>query len=321
MGFDGACSGQTCSFTIGGDASVSARFETDVVQLASATELTFGINSTDVFYWNYVNGSSGLWAVAKAGGAPRRVSESCCSFSYIVADDAYVYWTDLDNIYRAPAGGGPRQRLYSGYLIASFALDGNTLYWPTSPHWLDNNTHQSGGIHAGAADGTREVWLSTNAVPSGSVDFDAQYIYWTDADAHGIGRIPKQGGAEAWPIRCGDCLPGVVRVDFDNIYYRNDDGDTWAFSKATSAFTQLNTGEPRNNLVYRPLDLDVNARVAYWTWHDGTGSNMQGLFRANADGSGWTPIESGYDREYHGVRVDDKYVFYTHHGVIYRRFK
>ena len=321
MGFGGACSGGSCSFTANGDASVSAAFEQEVVVLVPAdgsAQNPLGINSTHVFYWRQFNGSNSIWSVPKAGGTPALIANSG-GVSYIVADDDHVYWSNLNQIWRAPATGGFTQYLYSGFMIMQIALDGGQLFWTTQGNWLNNNTYQSGGVHVGNASGGASMWLSTDAQPTGGVAVDSQYVYWSDQ--HAIGRVPRAGGASAWPIQCGACRPQVVRVDFDNIYYRNLDGDTWAFVKSTGAFHSLNTGTPRNNLVYQPLELDVNDHVAYWTWHDGTGSAMQGLFRNAADGSAFKAIETSVDASWYGLKVDDKYMYYFHDGALYRRLR
>ena len=68
------------------------------------------------------------------------------------------------------------------------------------------------------------------------------------------------------------------------------------------------------------VDLDVHSKIAYWTYVD-LAPGAQGLFRANADGTAWTAIESSSDVYWGGVRADDNYIFYFHAGALYRRMK
>ena len=50
-------------------------------------------------------------------------------------------------------------------------------------------------------------------------------------------------------------------------------------------------------------------------------SRPHGLFRANADGSGWGAIETSPDRIWRGPRVDDTAIYYFHAGALLRRNK
>ena len=123
-------------------------------------------------------------------------------------------------------------------------------------------------------------------------------------------------------IDCGSsCIPVTVKADFATVYYRNSIGDTWATDKADGTTRKLSTGNPGNPQVWSPLDLDVQSKVAYWSWRDGTNATLQGIFSARADGTGWTPVDSGSDPYWYGPRVDDKYIFYFHAGALYRRLK
>lgn len=66
-------------------------------------------------------------------------------------------------------------------------------------------------------------------------------------------------------------------------------------------------------------DVDANASVVYWTVFGATGPF--GIFRANADGTGEQAVDTGNDRNWRGVRVDDAAVYYRHNGAIIRRLK
>ena len=67
-------------------------------------------------------------------------------------------------------------------------------------------------------------------------------------------------------------------------------------------------------------ELDVNASVVWWLWGDGT-SAPKGLFRAKADGTGWTAVDTGSDFSWFGPRVDDTAVYYFHAGALLKRLK
>ncbi|MCA1825426.1 MAG: hypothetical protein LC689_00620 [Myxococcales bacterium] len=314
MGWSG-CSG-SCNLTVTQNLSIGARFENEVLALAPSdgtNEIFLAINSTQVFYWRYGNGIWGIWSVPKSGGTASLVSSACCANKMFVADDSYVYWSDWSGIYRAPASGGASQRLFTRSSVNAIAVDGDRLFWTEMPYYAGG----VGAVYSGSTSGGAVMQL-TSANPTGGLAVDSQNVYWTDQ--HEIGRVSRAGGASQFPIQCGGCVPWVVRLDFDTIYYRNLDGDTWARGKAGGDFHQLNTGNPRsNNLTH--VDLDVNAKVGYWPWNDFTGNSRNGLFKANADGSGWTAIQTSSDALWYSVRVDDNYIFYIHTGGLYRRLK
>lgn len=319
MSWGGACAQQaaTCSLTVSQNTAVSAAFQDEVMLLVGADGTNYNdlaINSTHVFYWRYGNNVYGVWRVPKAGGAAELVTSNFCCFNYLVADDSYVYWSNWSGVYRAPASGGRAQFLYSGVNVRNLALDGDQIFWTSLTSYAGPN----GGVYTGpAAGGAARALVFAN--PTGGIAVDPQSVFWTDAGA--IWRVPRAGGAAEQIIACGSCSPQVVKVDSENIYYRNIDGDTWARPRAGGEGRRLNTGNPANNMVFQPIELDVHSKIAYWTWHDNSGSTLQGLFRANADGTGFAALDSGTDPFWYGPRVDDNYLFYFHAGALYRRLK
>ena len=67
------------------------------------------------------------------------------------------------------------------------------------------------------------------------------------------------------------------------------------------------------------MEVEVNASVVYWNWIGGTAP--YGIFRANADGSGFRTVDSSNDSSWYGLRVNDTAVYYWHRGAIIRRLK
>ena len=64
----------------------------------------------------------------------------------------------------------------------------------------------------------------------------------------------------------------------------------------------------------------MNASVVWWMWGDVT-NRPKGLFRAMADGTGWTGVDTGADSNWVGPRVDDTAVYYFHAGALLKRLK
>jgi hypothetical protein len=316
-----ASSSPNCNIVASQNISATMVFENEVLTLAPADGTNysvFAINATHVFFQRSGNYISGIWSVPKAGGTASMVTSMCCAVN-MVADQDYVYWNDWSSTYRVPTTGGSPQQLYYYYEIlpGGLVLDGATLYW-TSHYGSFYNSNTVVGIYSGSTSGGTARLLATAKQPSG-IAVDSQYVYWSDKDRDGlIQRVPKAGGVPETVIDCGTCSPSVVRVDSNNIYYRNIDGDGWSRAKRGGDFHKLTSGNPGNNNVYW-VDLEVNASVAYWTWNDY--SSTHGLFSARADGTGWTAIETAADNTWVGPRVDDNYIFYWHAGALYRRLK
>jgi hypothetical protein len=331
-GWGGACGGrgESCALAISNDASVTALFEQEVITLVPADGTlrgTFALNSTHIFF-ERSGGGGGIWSVPKSGGVGRPVAYSSSGAMGMVADDRYVYWTDDYWIYRAPVDGGRlAMPLYRSGAWRTLALDGERLYWTTVDD-VFAGSFVVGGVWTGRTAGGMPTRLAMGNDPNGGVAVDDQYVYWTGRSeplgtgSGAINRVPKTGGAVDSPIQCGPCVPIVVRVDSQNIYYRNNDGDTWARAKSGGDFIKLSSGNPRQRYSNAySHGLDVYGSVAYFDWNDTTRSAGQGLFRSNIDGSDWTAIETSSDTTWSGPLADEKYIYYYHAGAYYRRLK
>jgi hypothetical protein len=322
-GWSGACTGSGgCALTLTGETRVTAKFTgpppPPVVTMLAPPDGTnigiFGINSSLVFFNRMGNNINGIWSVPKGGGAPSLVSSDCCA-NYIIADDQFVYWSDWYAIKRAPVSGGAAQQLYTGNAIRTLVLDGGNLYYTSTTCCTSNGS----SVLVGPASGGTPILLATGN-PTSGLAVDTQNVYWTDKNGNGgVYRVPKGGGAVDQTIQCGTCNPVAVRVDSQNIYYRNADGDIWARAKGGGGLTLLSTGNPRSTQAWG-VDLDVNASVAYWMFNDNS-TSPHGLFHANADGSGWGAIDTSSDTTWLGPRVDDTAIYYFHAGALLRRNK
>ena len=103
-------------------------------------------------------------------------------------------------------------------------------------------------------------------------------------------------------------------------FVRDTTGAVFGMAKTGGAARSLSG--PNTGTASGPLDIDANASVVWWTWMDTTNSATKGLFHANADGSGFTAVETGSDlTTWSGPRVDDTAVFYFHAGALLKRLK
>jgi List-Bact-rpt repeat protein len=321
-GWGGGCSGTsaTCELTLRSDVRVTAEFRSEVLALApndgtNVPRIT--LNSTRVFWSRFVNGSFSIWSIPKNGGDAVRVAAG--SAGALVADEAYLYWTDGSSIYSTPVGGGQVALLFTASSVGRLALDEvGALYWTGA-----------GGNDGGVFRMQDRVatLLAKGENPAGAVAVDATHLYFTAWDGRGfLRRVRRGGGAVEQVLSCGSgCYPQAVRVDPQYIYFRSwktpcdsASGQVQAVSKADFTVRSLSDGNGTNNCAY-DLEVDVNASVVYWNWTSGTAP--YGIFRANASGNGFATIDSGNDFTWPTVRVDDVAVYYWRAGAIIRRLK
>jgi hypothetical protein len=161
--------------------------------------------------------------------------------------------------------------------------------------------------------------LANDQHPTGAVAVDSSFLYFTDYDGKGsVRRVPRKGGTVESLVACDStCFPSAVRVDSQNLYYRDQSGNIFVLRKSDGSLRTLSGGSGAG-YMYNP-DLDVNGQVVYWNW---TGGNAPyGIFRANADGSAPAAVDSSNDNAWNALRVDDNAVYYFHGGAVIRRLK
>ena len=165
-----------------------------------------------------------------------------------------------------------------------------------------------------------DVVIATNEANWG-IAVDSTHAYFTsgslDPSAPGaIRRVPKLGGTVETLVNTSTTVL-TVRVDSQNVYYRDSNGSVWGAAKSGGPPHLVSTGNAGRS---GSDELDVNALVAWWIWNGGFGG-QPGLYRANADGTGWTAVETSSDSTWFGPRVDDTAVYYFHGGTLIKRLK
>jgi uncharacterized repeat protein (TIGR02543 family) len=321
LGWGGACTGAepTCPVVANADTQVTAAFEFEMDTLVpnDGTNMSvLAINSTHAFFGRRnADGSSAVWSVPKTGGSPSLVAPGVPQ--YLVADDGFVYWHDGFALYSAPVAGGPASQLATSPAFGRLALDSRgALYWVdvAAPD-------RKGKVHR--MENRIDVPIASDQDPIGGIAVDSGFAYFSDAGAPGTGgaikRVPRTGG----PVETVANTPAEVvalRLDPDNVYFRDTTGAVFAMARSGGA-ARLLSG-PNTGAVTGPLDLDANASVVWWTWMDTTNGASKGLFHANADGTDFTALETGSDLTvWSGPRVDDTAAFYFHAGALLKRLK
>jgi len=206
--------------------------------------------------------------------------------------------------------------LFTGASIGKLALDEvGALYWTVSAS--SGAEHGLGHRMQDRAD----TVLAKGQNPIGAVAVDASHVYF-----HGlreqrgaIRRVPREGGTveecfrcdpAAMRRRCGSTrerlLPRrLFRQLIEQRPCASHEQDRLQGARALERQWQrrvlLRNGGGRER-VGRLLELDGD-------------SSPYGIFRANADGTGFRAVDSSNDRSWLALRVDDVAVYYWHSGA------
>jgi len=126
-------------------------------------------------------------------------------------------------------------------------------------------------------------------------------------------------------LSCGlNCYPQAIRLDPSNVYFRlyytvssDANGHVQAMSKSDFRVRILSTA------TAPPAFSTASTSTSTPRWSTGTGSAQRpyGIFRANADGSGFKGVDTSNESNWYALRVDDTAVYYWHAGAIIRRLK
>src|SRR3954468_14284104 len=331
QGWGGACSGAsaTCSATAQGDLSVTAAFVPELATLfpSDGTGLNLqdalAMNSKDLFFFRVIDNHVSIWAVAKSGGPPRLVADAAQALiaaNNIVADDAFVYFAGYQNpraptVSSVPVGGGDVSTIFfledAESVVGSLALDQGALYFtvrkitggPETIHRMQDRVDQV---------------IAAGVPTTAGLAVDSQFVYFAffSKEGNGIARVDKRGGTP-FTVVLQDAGPLVVRVDSQNLYWRNGDG-IFAAAKDGAGAHRV-SGNPGTSFLH---DFEVNASVVWWIWLYDPPLGPKGLFRANSDGSEFTPVDTASEDNWGaGPRVDDTAAYYWHMNSLMKRLK
>jgi hypothetical protein len=304
-----------------GDSHVDATFEREVQVLipddgidfpVRTNLLSLAIDSSEVFLGRHSADrlSISLWSVPKTGGTPTLLTSGFPSF--LVADDAFVYWTDLDALWSVPVGGGAARQLFAGVRMGRLALDAQgALYWVELA-----NVTTLGAIHR-VQNGADQVIASGQAA-NGGIAVDGTFVYFTafDGKQGSLERVPQKGGAVV-TIAVTSAEPTLLRADPHKLYFGDAAGAVWSVDKG-GGVPRLLSPRDNNAGTFQVVGLDANSSVVWWT---SRGTAQSGLFRANADGTGFEAVDTTSDLEWGEPRVDDTAVYYDRGGALLKRLK
>ena len=101
----------------------------------------------------------------------------------------------------------------------------------------------TGSVHRMQA--RADTVLASDQHPTGAVAVDSTWLYFTDYDGKGsVRRVPRKGGAVETLVACdANCFPAALRVDAQNVYYRDQSGNVFVRSKADGSIRAITPDE------------------------------------------------------------------------------
>jgi hypothetical protein len=185
-------------------------------------------------------------------------------------------------------------------------------------YWTDGSNLYSMPVGGGG------VALLASASTIGKLALDGDgALYWTAGAYYQVGSVLRMQNRIDSVLASGQ-YPTALAVDASFAWFvskpNGDDGFIRRVPKTGGAVEDMaNCKQCFPTRSQWPVDLEVNASVVWWNWNLYGSSN--GLFRANADGSSWTAVDTTDDTMWGALRVDDTAVYYFHGGALIKRLK
>lgn len=198
---------------------------TPVTLATAASALYFAVDSTNIYYLAFDNGS--ILSVPIAGGIPVVLSKIAGSPIAVDATKLYYPAKDADGtltgvggnhlIVSLPRAGGPVTTLTSSLVaqlgqVTSIALVGDRVYWGD----CTRSTIETVSL----LDGTRTVIASAQQAPFGMAS-DDKNLYWTATNGGAILKVTL-GGGPLTKLATAQGNPWGIAVDATSVYWANN---------------------------------------------------------------------------------------------------
>jgi hypothetical protein len=246
-----------------------------------------------------------------AACAPKKLADGGYLFALAV-DSTHVYWSDWDQVWKAPRDGGPSTKVVKlpavddDDFVTSIAVDGTALYIA----WYSQGGNAV--LEQPLDGGALTVLASVQSTPV-SVVLDATHVYWVSFESGEVMKTPKSGGAST-VIAGGQSSPSSVAVHQGDVYWTNA-GDM--MSGSGGAVMKLPAGGGAPVVVASeqggPTALAVDDRGLYWV-NSIAGTVMKLPFVCGAP----VTLASG-EHEPRGVAVDAHHIYWAEYTGQVRR--
>lgn len=223
--------------------------------------------ATTTHFSDFAGGMTAPAELASGEKYPRRVA----------AKGGYAYFTDAGSsaspasngnagfVVRAPLAGGAVEVL-TPEIDDPFdvAVDGANAYFTSGGHGAGPSGGETGSaVYAVALAGGAPTKLA-DALYAQGIAVDATHVYYADADAGELRRVPIAGGASELVV-AGVGVVEALAVDETHVFFASKSaGIVGSVEKAgAAAFTTLADGQTT------PVSLSVDAEHVYWANEDG----------------------------------------------------
>jgi hypothetical protein len=254
-------------------------------------------------------GTSGVWKMPLAGGAPvqlfkgRKIDENkgILPDTFVLAtDEKYVYWSS-GAIWRTPKAGGESVEICGGK-PTEWALDETHIYW----HNFGGENSPPTPIYTVDKKGGEAAALTEPVITSGIV-LDKDFLIWAQAD--GIYKIAKIGGEKTRLYAAPEKLSiSGLAADANNFYFTEGSGRN-ALMKLSKQGGEAVKIAPEINHAYA---FFADGNFVYFIKNEGSFDNS--LNKVAISGGEIVQIDNGYPAS---LTVGANKVFVTDIANIY----
>ncbi len=273
---------------------------------AAVCAKSLALDATHVYWFS----GDAIWRAAKAGpGAKEKVADAEQGVETVAAldGDPHVYWIvarDTGGVYRAPKGGGAKEKLQGVKQPRVLAVDGENYYWAHVENNAQTLAREAKGVKG-------VVKMASGLTLTWALAVDTSHLYLTSGGAgdgwpSAVQRQEKKAVGPALELIAGKVAPLDLAVSSSFVF--------WLGQSAIERSAKTPGAVPATTItgLALPGRLAIDSTFVYWTT-PGKGE-LSKIARSevnrSADAAIAVAAKDGNERPW-ALAVDDRHVYWT----------